>query len=154
MQTKKITYKKLVDLINQCNNYMRSVPEKKKTALSVKITRILDSLNKESNRVTKEYTSEIEDIRTDHCSLDSDLNMIIKEGAKGEDRYVFKPEKLKAMRKLINAIDLDNREVEIDINITANVPKDITYHMAKAFRGIIIPEDYEYKEEIEDEEAQ
>lgn len=144
MQTKKITFFHLKELINISNTYVDSL-EGKKNALSVRIEKIAISLKK----ALMEYNSMVEDIRADHCSIDKDGNMIIKEGTKGEDRYTFKPKELKDMRALIKA--LDDESVSIDINITANVPNGLTYAEAKYFRGILIPEDYIYTDESIDE---
>lgn len=151
MQTKKITFKKLQELILQCNAYLKSLPEKKKTALSIKIRNIGETLDAESVKCIKSHNKKIENIRIDHCSIDGEGNMLIREGAKGEDRFTFKPDKLKAMRELIDHIDINEQECNIETDITHQVPKTLTYEMAKAFRGILIPEDYIYQEIIEEE---
>jgi hypothetical protein len=141
MQTKKIEFSHLMDLVDCANAYARSLPEKTKTPLSVKIEKVSPSLKK----ALAEYTSLVEDLRVDACSLDAEGNMIIKEGAKSEDRYAFKPEKLKKLRADIKK--LNSELVSIDVNITSNVPVDLTYSMVKYFRGILIPEDYVYPED-------
>jgi phage-related protein len=151
MQTKEITFAKFLELVEEVNNYIVSLPKKIRTPLSVKIEKITPSLKE----CRDEYNSLVADIMDDHCSLDGNSNMIINEGKQGEDRYTFTPAKRKEMRTKIK--ELGKQKVTIDVKITSTVPKDITYMMSRAFRGILIPEDYKYieldEEKIENEEA-
>lgn len=143
MQTKEIDFFHLKELVEQVNIYQRMIGVKK-NSLSVRIDKVLISIK---SAVSK-YNSKLEDIRTDHCSLDGDGNMLIKEGQKGEDRFSFKPDQLKKMRAEMEK--LDDEKVQIDVNITGNVPSNITYAQAKYFRGILIPENYVYKDPFDE----
>lgn len=143
MQTKEITFFHLRELTELTNHYMRLVGTKK-NSLSIRIEKVSISLKS----ALMKYYSKVEDIRADHCSTDDAGNMIINQGQKGEDRFAFKPTELKKMRAEIEK--LDNEKVFIDVNITGNVPSNITYAMAKYFRGILIPENYVYKDPFEE----
>ncbi len=143
MQTKKITFEHLKELVSHVNNYLGEMG-KKKNLLSVKMEKVSPSLKK----ALQEYSSMVEDLRADHCSVDAEGNMIIKEGVKGEDRFTFKPDKMKALRVEIRK--LEEKEVSVDVNIAGSVPKDLGYAESKYFRGILIPEDYIYEEPKEE----
>jgi hypothetical protein len=145
MKTKTITFEHLFNLNISSSVYVKSLPKGNKTKLYYAIDRILRSIQKGYDL----YNSKVNDLRTDYASTDEQGNLIINEGKTGNDRYTFKPEKEKALRKAID--NLKNEKVEINIYITTEIPEGLLFNQIEDFRGILIPEDFEYKEGIIEE---
>lgn len=144
MQTKKVTFEKLNEFLVAANSYIRST-EGKKNKLTYAIERVMPSAAK----AAKKINAEVEDLRIEHASTDADGNLILKEGAKGEDRYSFKPDKLKQFKQAVDK--LDAKLVDIDIYISSFVPDTLTMQQTEYLRGIVLPEDVEYKSGLEED---
>jgi hypothetical protein len=146
MEKKQITFERLQNLNISAGEYLSSLPKGKKTKLSYAIDKISRSVQKGINK----YSQMIADLRSDHAATDENGFLIIHEGKSGNDRYSFSPEKEKALRKAIVA--LGDEKIEIGVHITNDVPnKDLSFNQIEDFRGILIPEDYEFNESMVDE---
>lgn len=144
---KTITFGQLQKLMTELVAYQALVAKGKKTILTVAADKIKHSVLK----AQAEYADMVELLRCDHGSVDEKENLIINEGSKGDDRFSFTAPKRKAF--LAAVAKLEHEPVQIDSFIITQVPKNITDSMANAFRGILIPEDYQLPEPQFDEDG-
>ena len=97
------------------------------------------------------FTDRCEDIRTENCmTIDRDgRQVILKEtvtaGDRSEERYLYSPEKDKAVRKALrDEIEkMDALVFDVEPYIATVIPTNLTLEQIEAFRGFVIPEDYE-----------
>lgn len=100
------------------------------------------------------FTDRCEDIRTENCTtVDRDGRQVILKdtitaGDRSEERYLYTPEKDKVVRKLLREEieKMDAMQFQVEPYIATTIPNDLTLEQIEAFRGFVIPEDYEAKE--------
>lgn len=144
-QQVKVTFDRVEEFIDTALSYTRRA--KKKTKIHIAIDIVFPSIKKALNK----KNSLINKLRPDFASCDDKGNLILNEGKNGDDRYTFTPEKLKQFQEKVE--ELAKEEIKINKYIPSHIPKDLSYEEVEAFRGIILPDDYEFIEpEIDDEE--
>lgn len=104
---------------------------KQETKLSVSLRSVL----KQTINLEIEYQEKLEDLRCDHCAVDS--SGVISKDARGG--YQYTPEKMKAFN--IAAKTLRNIEVEVHTRIRPEndeLIKDLSFDEIDAFKDIVI----------------
>lgn len=128
----------------------RTAPEIE-TKLDYAIDKMMTKTTKACTPSEEVYNETIEDLRTDYASVYPatdkkdyrEGNLIIENGA-----FSYTPQKRKDLGNAIRAADktLQATPISITPHIATKIPKNLSYEQVEAFRGFVLPEDYELPE--------
>lgn len=119
------------------------------TKIAYAIARVQE---KYMSTIFKEYSEKVRTIAIEHCFVDGNGVILYDtvRGENGQESRKFRYTKEGMIKKEKDEKELmdeyDKKEVEIDTFIVKDVPLDLNEIEIEAFKGLVIPKDYEAKE--------
>lgn len=122
------------------------------TSMDHSIDKVMIRLNRviKASKIKEKLFDKCDNIRADNCmTIEKEGKVVLLKDANG--KHLFSPDQEKIVNGLIReAIDLFNAiEIEFEPYMAKSIPNNLTMEQVEAFKGFVIPEEYELSEPAE-----
>lgn len=122
------------------------------TSIDHSIDKVLIRLKRaiKASKIKEKLLDKCDDIRADNCmTIEKEGKVVLLKDADG--KHLFSPEQEKIVNTLIREqVDLFNEKlIEFEPYMAKSIPNNLTMEQVEAFKGFVIPQEYELSEPAE-----